>query len=48
MKSNIFPTLRYRDADAAIAWLKDAFGFEEIGARRRRFAGGDLRRARGR
>jgi uncharacterized glyoxalase superfamily protein PhnB len=29
MNSNIFPTLRYRDADAAIEWLKDVFGFEE-------------------
>jgi uncharacterized glyoxalase superfamily protein PhnB len=28
-KPNIFPALRYRDADAAIAWLKDVFGFEE-------------------
>jgi uncharacterized glyoxalase superfamily protein PhnB len=26
---NIFPALRYRDADAAIAWLGRAFGFEE-------------------
>ena len=25
----IFPTLRYRDADAAVAWLGRAFGFEE-------------------
>jgi uncharacterized glyoxalase superfamily protein PhnB len=29
MNSNIFPTLRYRDADAALAWLEDVFGFEE-------------------
>jgi uncharacterized glyoxalase superfamily protein PhnB len=29
MNTNIFPTLRYRDADAAIAWLEDVFGFEE-------------------
>jgi uncharacterized glyoxalase superfamily protein PhnB len=29
MNPNIFPTLRYRDANAAIAWLKDVFGFEE-------------------
>jgi uncharacterized glyoxalase superfamily protein PhnB len=29
MNPNIFPTLRYRDADAAIEWLKDVFGFEE-------------------
>ncbi len=26
---NIFPAIRYRDADAAIAFLKDAFGAEE-------------------
>jgi uncharacterized glyoxalase superfamily protein PhnB len=26
---NIFPALRYRDADAAIAWLRDAFGCSE-------------------
>jgi uncharacterized glyoxalase superfamily protein PhnB len=26
---NIFPALRYRDADAAIDWLKRAFGFRE-------------------
>jgi uncharacterized glyoxalase superfamily protein PhnB len=26
---NIFPALRYRDADAAIAWLHEAFGFVE-------------------
>jgi len=26
---NIFPTLRYRDANAAIEWLGRAFGFEE-------------------
>ena len=26
---SIYPVLRYRDADAAIAWLRDAFGFEE-------------------
>jgi uncharacterized glyoxalase superfamily protein PhnB len=26
---SIFPTLRYRDADAAVAWLGRAFGFEE-------------------
>lgn len=25
----IFPTLRYHDADAAIAWLKDVIGFAE-------------------
>jgi uncharacterized glyoxalase superfamily protein PhnB len=26
---NIFPALRYKDASAAIDWLKDAFGFQE-------------------
>jgi len=26
---NIFPALRYRDANAAIEWLKQTFGFEE-------------------
>lgn len=26
---NVFPALRYRDADAAIEWLKSAFKFEE-------------------
>jgi uncharacterized glyoxalase superfamily protein PhnB len=26
----IFPILRYRDARAAIRWLSDAFGFQEI------------------
>jgi len=25
----IYPSLRYRDARAGIAWLKDTFGFEE-------------------
>ena len=29
MTSNIFPALRYRDPDAAIAFLTDAFGFTE-------------------
>lgn len=29
LRPNLFPALRYRDADAAIAWLKDAFAFEE-------------------
>ena len=27
--SRIFPTLRYRDAPAMIAWLREAFGFTE-------------------
>ena len=26
---NIFPSLRYGDPDAAIAWLEEAFGFEQ-------------------
>jgi uncharacterized glyoxalase superfamily protein PhnB len=26
---SIYPTLRYRDADAAVAWLGRAFGFEQ-------------------
>ena len=26
---SIFPTLRYRDAEAALEWLKQAFGFTE-------------------
>jgi uncharacterized glyoxalase superfamily protein PhnB len=29
LRPNIFPGLRYRDPDAAISWLKDAFGFGE-------------------
>jgi uncharacterized glyoxalase superfamily protein PhnB len=29
MTQNIFPALRYRDADAALAWLTGAFGTEE-------------------
>lgn len=28
-RPNIFPSLRYRDPDTALAWLKTAFGFEE-------------------
>jgi uncharacterized glyoxalase superfamily protein PhnB len=28
-RPNIFPALRYRDADAAIDWLERAFGFSE-------------------
>ena len=27
---NIFPSIRYADAPAAIEWLKKAFGFEEL------------------
>jgi uncharacterized glyoxalase superfamily protein PhnB len=29
MTQNIFPALRYRDSDAALEWLKRAFGAEE-------------------
>jgi uncharacterized glyoxalase superfamily protein PhnB len=29
MSQSIFPTFRYRDADAALEFLKAAFGFEE-------------------
>ena len=29
MNATIIPTLRYRDARAAISWLCDAFGFKE-------------------
>jgi uncharacterized glyoxalase superfamily protein PhnB len=28
-RPNIFPAMRYRDANTAIEWLKEAFGFEE-------------------
>jgi uncharacterized glyoxalase superfamily protein PhnB len=29
MRPNIFPALHYRDPEAALEWLKHAFGFEE-------------------
>jgi uncharacterized glyoxalase superfamily protein PhnB len=29
MEAKLYPTLRFRDADAALQRLKDAFGFEE-------------------
>ena len=29
IRPNIFPALRYRDGEAALEWLKRAFGFEE-------------------
>jgi len=29
MRPNIFPALHYRDPEAALQWLKRAFGFEE-------------------
>jgi uncharacterized glyoxalase superfamily protein PhnB len=29
MDAKLYPTLRFRDADAAMQFLKDAFGFEE-------------------
>jgi uncharacterized glyoxalase superfamily protein PhnB len=28
LRQNIFPAIRYRDAEAALAWLQSAFGFE--------------------
>jgi len=30
MTQNVFPTFRYRDAPAAIRWLKETLGFEEL------------------
>jgi uncharacterized glyoxalase superfamily protein PhnB len=30
MSQTMFPALRYKDAKAAIAWLCDAFGFEQV------------------
>ena len=32
MANHIFPSLRYRDARAAAAWLEQAFGFELVAA----------------
>jgi uncharacterized glyoxalase superfamily protein PhnB len=29
-RQSIFPGLRYKDAPAAIAWLEQAFGFEQV------------------
>jgi uncharacterized glyoxalase superfamily protein PhnB len=29
-RQTIFPALRYRDARAAVDWLRDAFGFERV------------------
>jgi uncharacterized glyoxalase superfamily protein PhnB len=29
-QQNVFPTFRYEDARAAIAWLKDTLGFKEL------------------
>jgi uncharacterized glyoxalase superfamily protein PhnB len=29
MNAKLYPTLRFRDADAGLQFLKDAFGFEE-------------------
>jgi uncharacterized glyoxalase superfamily protein PhnB len=34
LRPNIFPAMRYLDADAAIGWLAKAFGFEEKAAHR--------------
>jgi uncharacterized glyoxalase superfamily protein PhnB len=30
MTQSVFPSFRYRDAKAAIGWLKDTLGFEEL------------------
>ncbi len=30
MTQNVFPTFRYSDAPAAIRWLKETLGFEEL------------------
>jgi uncharacterized glyoxalase superfamily protein PhnB len=30
MTQSVFPTFRYRDAPAAIHWLKETLGFEEL------------------
>lgn len=40
---NIFPALRYRDADAALAWLTKAFGTEQRDVYRA--GGGHIRHA---
>jgi uncharacterized glyoxalase superfamily protein PhnB len=29
MRPNIFPALRYAEAETALEWLKSAFGFDE-------------------
>lgn len=34
MSATFYPSLRFRDADAAIPWLCDAFGFEAGGVHR--------------
>ena len=34
LRPNIFPAVRYRDADVALEWLKRAFSFEEKAAYR--------------
>jgi uncharacterized glyoxalase superfamily protein PhnB len=31
---NVFPTLRYTDAEAALKWLAQAFGFQELAVHR--------------
>jgi uncharacterized glyoxalase superfamily protein PhnB len=43
MRPNIFPAIRYRDADAALEWLKRVFGFEEKAVYRD--AGGSIQHA---
>lgn len=35
LRPNIFPAFRYANADAAVQWLKDAFGAEEKELHRR-------------
>jgi uncharacterized glyoxalase superfamily protein PhnB len=40
---NIFPTMRFADADAALAWLSRAFGFQEQAVHRDE--GGAIRHA---
>jgi len=34
MSATFYPSLRFRDGDAAVAWLHDAFGFEAGGIHR--------------
>jgi uncharacterized glyoxalase superfamily protein PhnB len=43
MRPNIFPALHYRDPDAALAWLKRAFGLQEKAVHRD--AGGRIQHA---
>jgi uncharacterized glyoxalase superfamily protein PhnB len=43
MRTNVFPAIRYRDAPAAIEWLKHVFGFEEKAVHRG--SGGEIHHA---